>query len=83
MQVTLFGVGVFYKWATARGEYERAVLSGWIIVYEGVSKRVSIKKVDLRKKMPSDVKQSCRFVKAIEVENKEYQTAEDKRRKGR
>ena len=58
MQVTLFGVGVFYKWATARGEYERAVLSGRVIVYEGVSKIVSIKKVDLRKKMLSDMKKS-------------------------
>ena len=83
MQVTLFGIGVFYKWATARGEYERAVLSGWIIVYEGVSKRVSIKKVDLRKKMLFDIKKSWRFVKAAEVENKEYQTAEAKCRNGR
>ena len=58
MQVTLFGIGVFYKWATARGEYERAVLSGRVIVYEGVSKIVSIKKVDLRKKMLSDMKKS-------------------------
>ena len=66
----LFGEKLFYKWAKARDKYERAVSSSSIIVYEGMPKEDDILKVDLRKKMLSDVEQSWGFAKAVELENK-------------
>lgn len=60
----------FYKWAKARDKYKRAIFSSSVIVYEGVRKEDDILKVDLRKKMLSDVEQSWGFAKAVEVENK-------------
>ena len=66
----MFGEKLFYKWAKARDKYERAVSSSSIIVYEGMPKEDDILKVDLRKKMLSDVEQSWGFAKAVEVENK-------------
>ena len=44
------------------------------IVYEGVSKEDGILKMDISKKMPSDVKQSCGLIKKAKPETKGDQT---------
>ena len=49
------------------------------IIYEGISKEDDNLKMDLRKEILSDVKQSWRFAKAAEAENKERQTAGENR----
>lgn len=66
----MYGVGIFYKLADARDTFDRPVFGIPENSIQASIKDGHILKLNIRKKMIFDVKQSRRFAEAVEAENK-------------